>query len=49
MAGTSQTTPDDRGGSQDDRSDPATEAFVAHRSQVSWRISSASAADPSIS
>ncbi|EID72924.1 MULTISPECIES: RNA polymerase sigma-70 factor [Rhodococcus] len=31
MAGTSQTTPDDRGGSQDDRSDPATEAFVAHR------------------
>ena len=31
MAGTSQTTPADRGGSQDDRSDPATEAFVAHR------------------
>ncbi|MFF2109537.1 RNA polymerase sigma-70 factor [Rhodococcus sp. ACS1] len=31
MAGTSQTTPDDRGGSTDARSDPATEAFVAHR------------------
>ncbi|MFE5707329.1 RNA polymerase sigma-70 factor [Rhodococcus koreensis] len=31
MAGTSQTTPDDRGGSTDTRSDPATEAFVAHR------------------
>jgi RNA polymerase sigma-70 factor (ECF subfamily) len=33
MAGTSQTAPDDRGGStsQDDRPDSATEAFVAHR------------------
>lgn len=31
MAGTSQTTPDDRGGSTDTRSDPATEAFVTHR------------------
>ena len=33
MAGTSQTAPEDRGGdmSQDDRLDPATEAFVAHR------------------
>ncbi|GCE45125.1 RNA polymerase sigma-70 factor [Rhodococcus sp. USK10] len=31
MAGTSQTTPDDRGGSRDARSDPATEAFVTHR------------------
>jgi RNA polymerase sigma-70 factor (ECF subfamily) len=33
MAGTSQTAPDDRGGSmsQDDRPDPATEAFLAHR------------------
>jgi RNA polymerase sigma-70 factor (TIGR02957 family) len=33
MAGTSQTAPEDRGGStsQDDRPDPATEAFVAHR------------------
>ncbi|MFC0447242.1 RNA polymerase sigma-70 factor [Rhodococcus jostii] len=31
MAGTSQTTPDDRGGSHDERSDPATDAFVAHR------------------
>ncbi|GAA3307840.1 RNA polymerase sigma-70 factor [Nonomuraea dietziae] len=34
MAGTSQTAPGDRGGdmSRDDRPDPATEAFVAHRS-----------------
>jgi RNA polymerase sigma-70 factor (TIGR02957 family) len=33
MAGTSQTAPDDRGGStgQNDRPDPATEAFLAHR------------------
>lgn len=33
MAGTSQTAPDDRGrsASQDDRPDPATEAFLAHR------------------
>ena len=33
MAGTSQTSPEDRGGGmgQDDRPDPATEAFVAHR------------------
>ncbi|MDV7266555.1 sigma-70 family RNA polymerase sigma factor, partial [Rhodococcus oxybenzonivorans] len=31
MAGTSQTTPADSGGSRDDRSDPATDAFVAHR------------------
>jgi len=33
MVGTSQTAPEDRGGdmSQDDRLDPATEAFVAHR------------------
>ncbi|GAA2671360.1 RNA polymerase sigma-70 factor [Nonomuraea recticatena] len=33
MAGTSQTAPGDRGGdmSRDDRPDPATEAFVAHR------------------
>jgi RNA polymerase sigma-70 factor (TIGR02957 family) len=33
MAGTSQTTPEDRGGSrsQDDRPDPATEEFLAHR------------------
>jgi RNA polymerase sigma-70 factor (ECF subfamily) len=33
MAGTSQTAPEDRGGSlsQDDRPDPATEAFLAHR------------------
>jgi len=33
MAGTSQTAPDDRGGSmsQDDGPDPATEAFLAHR------------------
>ena len=33
MAGTSQTAPEDRGGSlsQDDRSGPATEAFFAHR------------------
>ncbi|WP_406315169.1 RNA polymerase sigma-70 factor [Streptosporangium sp. NBC_01639] len=33
MAGTSQTAPEDRGGdmSRDDRPDPATEAFVAHR------------------
>ncbi|MBV6758087.1 MULTISPECIES: RNA polymerase sigma-70 factor [Rhodococcus] len=31
MAGTSQTTPDDLGGSRDARSDPATEAFVTHR------------------
>jgi RNA polymerase sigma-70 factor (ECF subfamily) len=33
MAGTSRTGPEDRGGrtSQDDRPDPATEAFVAHR------------------
>ncbi|MGV9869336.1 RNA polymerase sigma-70 factor [Rhodococcus koreensis] len=31
MAGTSQTTPDDRGGRTDARSDPATEAFVTHR------------------
>ncbi|MGF7234192.1 MAG: RNA polymerase sigma-70 factor [Frankia sp.] len=30
MAGTSQTAPDDRGG-RDDRPDPATEAFLAHR------------------
>jgi len=33
MAGTSQTAPEERGGgmSQDDRPDPATEAFLAHR------------------
>ena len=33
MAGTSQTAPDDRGGSmsEHDRADPATETFVAHR------------------
>ncbi|HEY0451150.1 RNA polymerase sigma-70 factor [Actinophytocola sp.] len=33
MAGTSQTAPDDRGGStgQNDRPDPATEAFLTHR------------------
>ncbi len=33
MAGTSQTAPDDRGrgNSRDDRPDPATEAFLAHR------------------
>ncbi|MFG1684381.1 RNA polymerase sigma-70 factor [Nonomuraea sp. NPDC049269] len=33
MAGTSQTAPEDRGGDlgRDDRPDPATEAFVAHR------------------
>ena len=31
MAGTSQNAPDDRGGSRDARSDPATEAFVTHR------------------
>jgi RNA polymerase sigma-70 factor (TIGR02957 family) len=33
MAGTARTAPDDRDGgmSQDDRTDPATEAFVAHR------------------
>jgi len=33
MAGTSRTAPDDRGGSpsQDDRADPATEAFLTHR------------------
>jgi RNA polymerase sigma-70 factor (ECF subfamily) len=33
MAGTSQTAPEDRGGSmsQDDRPDPATQAFVTHR------------------
>lgn len=31
MAGTSQTTPDDRDGSRDARSDPATDAFVTHR------------------
>src|SRR6266496_197605 len=33
MAGTSQTAPDDHGGGvrRDDRPDPATEAFVAHR------------------
>ncbi|MFE7419648.1 RNA polymerase sigma-70 factor [Rhodococcus sp. NPDC057529] len=31
MASTSHTTPDDRGGNTDARSDPATEAFVTHR------------------
>ena len=51
MAGMSRTAPGDRGGSmsRDGGLDPATDAFLAHRSHVSWSTSSASAAEPSIS